>query len=275
MANHMTDPSIWNQLLIWPILNILFGIYKVFAAIGLPGSLGLAIIGLTVLIRLALYPLTAAQLKSTQQMQELKPHMDRIRQKYKKDKMRQQQEMAKLYKEYGVNPAAGCLPLLVQIPIFIALYNVLLTIVSQGDIVKTTEEINKIVYAPFLRIDKPWDPNFLGINLGARPSDWQQVGIVLLAVPIVTGILQFVQTKMMIPKAQEALVEKAAADKKVDSSDFANIMQKQMLYFFPVMIAFVSYTFPIGLSLYWNAFSVFGIIQQYLFMRNRKKQVAK
>lgn len=265
----MTDPSIWNQLLIWPILNILIGIYKIFASIGLPGSLGLAIIGLTVLIRLLLYPFTAAQIRSTQQMQALKPHMDRIREKYKKDKIQQQQEFAKLYKEHGINPAAGCLPLLIQFPIFIALYNVLLKVVSNGDVVKTMNDINAIVYLPFLKIDAPWDPHFLGVNLGTNPSHWSSEGIALLAIPIITAGLQFLQTKMMIPKTQEAIVEKAASDKKTDVSDFANIMQKQMLYFFPFMIAFASYSFPVGLSLYWNTFTVFGIIQQYIIGKKK------
>ena len=258
---------LWNDLLIRAILNLLVTFYKIFNSIGLPGSLGLAIIGLTVLIRLILYPFTAAQLRSMQKMQALKPHMDRIKEKHKKDTMRQQQEMAKLYREHGVNPAAGCLPLIIQIPIFIALYNVLLQVVSNGDIAKVTDEVNKIVYFPFLKIAEPWDPYFVGVHLGSKPSDFQTAGIFLLSVPVITAALQFLQTKMMTPKTQKQIVEKAAAAPGVDSSDFANIMQKQMLYFFPIMIGFFSYGFPIGLSLYWNAFTIFGIIQQYFVNR--------
>src|SRR5581483_4645487 len=183
----MTDPSIWNQLFVWPMTNLLVAIYKLFLLVGLPGTLGLAIIALTFLIRLILYPFTAAQIKSTQKMASLKPHMDKIREKFKKDTMRQQQEMAKLYKEHGINPAAGCLPLLIQFPVFISLYNVLLHVVSSSNIAQTTEEINKILYFPGFKIDKPWDPTFLGINLGSRPSDWQHVGIFLLAVPVITA----------------------------------------------------------------------------------------
>lgn len=265
----MADPSFWNQIFIWPILNILVAIYKLFATIGLPGSLGLSIIGLTVLIRLILYPFTTAQLKSTQKMQELKPHMDHIRKQYKKDTVRQQQEMAKLYKEHGINPAAGCLPLIIQIPIFIALYNVLLQVVSNGDIAKITSDINKVVYLPMLKLDNSWDPFFLGVNLGTHPSDWAKSGILLLSIPIVTAVLQFIQTKMMTPKTAEKTVEKLSEEKQTDVNDFANIMQKQMLYVFPVMIGFFSYQFPVGLSLYWNTFTLFGILQQYLV--NKRK----
>jgi len=249
--------------------NLLVAIYKLFLLVGLPGTLGLAIIALTFLIRLILYPFTAAQIKSTQKMASLKPHMDKIREKFKKDTMRQQQEMAKLYKEHGINPAAGCLPLLIQFPVFISLYNVLLHVVSSSNIAQTTEEINKILYFPGFKIDKPWDPTFLGINLGSRPSDWQHVGIFLLAVPVITAALQYFQTRMMTPQAQEKVVEKLAKEKQTDVNDFANIMQKQMLYIFPVMIGFASYSFPIGLSLYWNTFSLFGIIQQYLVQREK------
>lgn len=266
----MTDPSFWNQFFIWPVLNTLVAIYKVFAGIGLPGSLGLAIIGLTILVKLLLYPFTAAQLQSVQKMQTIKPHIDRIRIKYKNDKAKQQQEFTKLYKDYGINPVAGCLPLLIQMPIFFALYQVLYQVFSNGDIAKTVSDINKIVYTPILRIESPWDPYFLGINLGVNPGNWQNTNLILLSIPIITGLLQFVQTKMMIPKAQEVIVQKATEDNKIDMNDFSNIMQKQMLYFFPIMIAFVSYGFPVGLSLYWNTFTVFGIIQQYLLNKKGK-----
>lgn len=267
----MIEPSFWNQVFIWPILNVLILIYKGFLAIGIPGSLGFAIIGLTALVRVLLYPFTAAQIKSTQKMQAMKPHMDNIKEKHKHDTVRQQQEMAKLYKEHGVNPAAGCLPLLIQFPIFISLYNVLLHVVSTGDGQKLMEEINKIVYFPFLKLDAPWDPYFLGVNLGAKPSDWQHVGIFLLLIPILTGVLQYVQTKMMVPATNKlAPVVKKEKGKESSMDDFQNIMQKQMLYFFPVMIGFFSYGFPVGLSLYWNTFSIFGIIQQHFLNKNKK-----
>jgi YidC/Oxa1 family membrane protein insertase len=259
----MTDPNIWNQLFIWPILNVFVAIYNGFSAIGLPGSFGFAIIGLTTLIKLITTPFTIASMKSTQKMQALKPEIDKIKAKYKNDAQAQMRETNKLYKEMGANPVAGCLPMLIQMPIIFALYNMLFQIVST-DMSHVMESINKIVYFPLLHLDKPFDPYFFGINLGSKPSDWQTAGIFLLVIPVITAALQFLQTKTMIPKAQEKIVEKAAGDKKVDESDFANIMQKQMLYFFPVMIGFVSYGFPIGLALYWNTFSIFGIIQQRL-----------
>src|SRR3990167_10506384 len=120
----MTDPNLWNQLLIWPILNLLVAFYRVFEFIHAPGPLGFAVIALTVVIRFVLYPLMNAQMTSARKMAKLKPHMDALSAKHKNDKTALQQAQLALYKEHGVNPAAGCLPLLVQMPVLIALYNV-------------------------------------------------------------------------------------------------------------------------------------------------------
>ena len=180
-------------------------------------------------------------------------------------------EMAKLYKEHGANPAAGCLPLLVQFPIIIALYNSLFGLFKNTDPVSY---INKMVYTPSLHVDK-WDMNFFFVNLGELPSHWQQVGVWLLLIPVITAALQFLQTKLTPNAFGQASGQKAIAKKKDGATDtmadFSSIMQKQMLYFFPVMIAFISFGFPVGLSLYWNTFTVFGIIQQYFL----NKQLAK
>ncbi|MBI2036026.1 YidC/Oxa1 family membrane protein insertase [Candidatus Microgenomates bacterium] len=262
---------LWNEVFIRPIINVLIILYKAFSGIGLPGSLGFAIIALTVLIRFLLYPFTAAQMKSAQKMQLLKPHMDQIKERHKGDARKQQEEMARLYKEHGVNPAAGCLPLLIQMPIFIALYNVLLKVVSNGNPAEIVNNINKLIYFPAFTLDKPWDPYFFGVNLAATPANWQSAGGFLLAIPVITAALQFLQTKTMniAPVKPKQEIVKKNGQKKED--DFSSIMQKQMLYFFPLIIGFFSYGFPVGLSLYWNVFSVFGIIQQSLINKQNKQ----
>ena len=242
-----------------PILNLLVALYKALNAIYLPGALGFAIILLTVIIRMILWPLTTSQLKSSQKMAALKPHLDRIKAEHGHDKTRHQQEVNKLYKEHGVNPLAGCLPLLLQIPVFIALYNVLLKIVQvNGDFLAN---INQRLYSPFLYLESVPDVSFFGFNLSSKPNEWQQVGILLLAIPIVTGLLQFIQSKMLSPA--KAPVQPEKKEGKGDLEDSMAAMQSQMTLIMPAMIAFFSYGFPVGLSLYWNTFTVIGIIQQY------------
>lgn len=258
----MTDPTIFNQILIWPILNLLIGFYKLLLLLHLPGALGLAIIVLTVFIRLLLSPLTNSQLRSAQKMQELKPKIDELSKKHGKDKVKLQQAQMQLYKEAGVNPAAGCLPLILQMPVFIALYNVFWQVLNNGNLEKIISEINQVVYLPILKITF-LGFSFFGLNLADKPSAWQTQGWWLLAIPLITAALQWYQTKLMAPPSQKPEVE----NKKED--DTAAMMQKQMSFLFPLMIGWFAFSFPVGLSLYWNTFTVLGIIQQ-LQIKNEK-----
>ena len=112
--------TIWNTLLVHPIMNL------TLLAFGIVHDFGLAVILVTILIRLALYPLYVTQIRSQRAMQEVAPAMEELKRKYGKDRQRFSQEQMKLYSERGINPAAGCLPLLLQMPLLIALYNSLL-----------------------------------------------------------------------------------------------------------------------------------------------------
>jgi len=262
----MTNPTLWNQMLVWPILNVLVAFYKLVEFLHLPGPLGWAIILMTVAIRALLYPLMQTQLKSAKKMQAIKPHMDALAAKHKNDKSALQQAQLALYKEHGVNPAAGCLPVLIQFPILIALYNVFYQILNNGNMVKIVGEINGILYAPFLRLGSI-DLMFLGADLGTKPSQWQTHGIWLLTVPVLTALLQWYQTKLMMPSGinpkseiQNPKESKEKEEKKPE--DTAGEMQKQMALITPLMFGFFAFQFPLGLALYWNVFGLFGIMQQ-------------
>lgn len=248
--------EVFNEVLVRPIVNVLVAIYQVLNFMHFPYALGFSIIVLTILIRFLFYPLITAQLKSSKKMQDLAPHINRLKDQHKKDAKRLQQETMRLYKEHGVNPAAGCLPVLIQLPIIWALYSVLQKIVGFNSHA-VVSEINKLVYPiDFLRLSTAWDSNFFGLPLGQNPSQLiSTLGPLIFLVPILTGALQFIQSKMMIVK------NKDKGEPKKD--DFASTFQSQSLFIFPAMIGFFSYTFPIGLSLYWNTFTVFGILQQY------------
>ena len=110
----MNSSTLWNQIVVWPIINLLVAFYKLFEFLHIPGPLGFAIILLTISIRLLLYPLMQTQLKSAKKMASLKPHLDAINIKHKGDKAKLSQAQMDLYKQHGINPAAGCLPLLLQ-----------------------------------------------------------------------------------------------------------------------------------------------------------------
>ncbi len=264
----MTNPTIWNQLLIWPIVNVLVAFYQFFAWLHVPGPMGFAIIGMTAFIRLLLYPLMQSQLQSAKKMANLKPHLDALNAKHKDNKQALQQAQLALYKEHGVNPAAGCLPLLIQMPVLIALYNVFYHVLGNGNLAKLIEDINAILYSPTLRLSA-FDLTFFGVNLGLKPSAWQQQGWWLLAVPLVTGLLQWWQGKLMMPEAnstfkmQNVKLEDQDKNKKEEKKEDMGVeMQKQMAIMTPIMFGFFAFQFPLGLSLYWNVFGLFGIMQQ-------------
>jgi YidC/Oxa1 family membrane protein insertase len=268
--------ELFHTVLVNPIINILVALYQLLNAIHLPYALGFAIIGLTVVIRAVLYPLMHSQLKASKKMQDLAPHLNTLKEKHKGDSKKLQEAQMALYKEHGVNPLAGCLPLLIQFPLLIALYNVLSYYVTLSP-QKAMQEINQIVYFPWLRLTEPWNTTFFGLPLGAHPSQLFAAVPLILLIPVITGVLQFIQSKMMmsapaaptIPdpvlkkgKKQKTLVKKEEP-KKEEAADFAKTFQTQSLYIFPLMLGYLSFSFPIGLSLYWNTFTHFGILQQY------------
>lgn len=262
----MTTPNPFNQFLIWPFINLLVAFYKVFEIARIPGPFGWAIVALTFSIRTLLAPLTNKQMESARKMQALKPHIDKLQQKHKDDKKKLQEEQMKLYKEHGVNPAAGCLPFILSFPVLIALYRVFFNVLSNGNLQETVEHINQITYFSFLKIQS-LDLWFFGFNLASKPSQWQQFGWWLLAIPVVTAVLQYFQMKSTpgmgaAPKPKEVKDK----EKKDAPQDMAADMQKQMALFFPVMIGFAAYNFPVGLALYWNTFSLMTI------WTNKKKQ---
>lgn len=254
----MSNPSIFNYVLVWPILNSMIAVYKVLITLNIPYALGFSIIILTALIRFVLYPVMVSQLRASKKMQELSPHLAKLKEKHKEDAKRLQQETMRLYKEHGVNPAAGCLPMLIQLPIIWGLYSVLQQVV-RPESQKVILEINKIVYFDFLKITNEWDTSFFGFPLGSNPASLLPTfGPLVFLIPFITGFLQFLQSKMLFTPPHQEVKNK---EKKKD--DFASAFQSQSTYIFPIMIGFFSYTFPIGLSLYWNTFTLFGMIQQY------------
>lgn len=249
--------DIFHLLFTQPITNILLGIYQILSTLGLPFALGFSIIILTIILRLALYPLMATQIRSSKKMQELGPELKEIREKYKKDRQKQQEMTMSLYKKYGINPAAGCLPALIQLPIILALYQVIFKIAGISSLNTFVEEISSVLYFDFLKPNGLWDTSFFGIQLAAKPQDLLSASPLIVLIPLLTAATQLILSKMMMSKVPPPKV-------KGKEDDFQTSFMKQSLFIFPIMIGFFSFTLPVGLSLYWITFTVFGILQQYL-----------
>lgn len=247
--------GIFTLLVNQPITNLLVACYQLFQFLNIPYPLGFSIIALTFIIRVILFPFTASQIKTSKKMQDMAPHISKLKEKHKKDKKKQQEEMMKLYSEFGINPAAGCLPVIIQIPIIWGLYHVLSTVVAVNAIEKV-REVNELLYSDGLKLTRLWETTFFGIPLSQSPSQLISDMPLLALIPVLTGVLQLIFSKMMAP-------EKGYPGK---ADDFQATFAKQSLFIFPVMIGFFSFQLPFGLSLYWNAFTLFGILQQYFLV---------
>jgi YidC/Oxa1 family membrane protein insertase len=226
-----------------PLFNLL-----VFFAWLIPGhSVGWAIIILTLVIRLALWHSSVAALRAPLQMRQHQGQLKEIQDKHKGDRNAQAQAQMAYYKEHGINPLGGCLPLLIQLPILIILYSVF-----KGGLGSTIPM--GILYS-FMPHITSLNPNFLGINL-AHPDK-------LFILPAIAAILQYFQAKDMQVKQFGDL-------SKVKSDDPTVMMNKQMVYLMPVMIFIIAYRLPAGLALYYIVTTLTAWFQQYYVFKTFK-----
>ncbi len=240
--------SLFHTILYQPLFNLFVGLYNI-----LPGhDLGLVILAVTILTRVILYPLTAASIKAQKNLQDLQPKLDAIKKEFKDDKQKQAQATMDLYKNNKINPFTSCLPMLVQLPLLLALFWVM----QDG---LASKNIAQNLY-PFVR-----NPGTLNI---------MSFGLLNLAVPnvvlaILAGIAQFFQAKMLSRKTPPKEAGAGAKDE-----DMAAVMNKQMLYVMPVMTALIGFRLPAGLSLYWFFSTVLMVLQQwYVFKKSNPEAV--
>ncbi len=255
--------AIFDLLFFGPIINILVLIYQGLSSLNIPGALGFSIIALTLAIRILVWPFMSSQIKATKKMADLKPHLDELKRKHTGDKKALAAAQMALYKEHGVNPAGGCLPALIQLPVFFALYQAIINILpgTGGNL----NRINDLLYFPQLKLPSTIDPNFFGLNLGLKPADFGKYGVFLLLVPVVTALLTFVQSKMTLPKPIKHYPSDSPkeAKEKEGLEESMGAVQSQMVYLMPIMIGYFAFSFPIGLAIYWNTYTILGITQQY------------
>lgn len=258
--------DLFNLLFLQPIINLVVLILYLLESANIPGALGFAIIILTIIVGLITWPFRSSQIRTTkrlnEKMQELRPKIEALKEKYGKDKLGFSQAQAALLKEHGVNPAAGCLPSLLPILLIIPLYQVIFAFFEGA---KGLEKINYFLYSSVWHLKNLPDLYFFGINLADKPSDFGKVGLAVLLIPLITALLTFIQSKMMAPaKVKHYKTDTLREEKeKEKSEDMTQAMQSQMTYMMPIMIGWIAFTFPIGLAIYWNTLTILGITQQY------------
>ena len=227
--------DIWEIIILRPMINVL-----IVGSKFLFNSPGLAIIVFTILIRAVMYPLTKKQLLSSKKMQDLQPRIQELQKKYGKDKQRMAKEQAALLKETGITNIGCILPMLIQMPIWIALYQSITRILATGP--EELLNLSRYLY-PSWHIVFPMVPlnsHFLWLNLGSPDR--------LVILPILVGGSMWIQQKMVTPT----------------NTDPQQAAQSQMmLIMMPLLFAYMTFQFASGLALYWVVSNIISIVLQY------------
>ena len=212
------------QALVDFVVHVLNAIY------GVVGNYGIAIIIVTFLMRIIVFTLTLKQEKSMKKMRDLQPELEKIKEKYKDNPQELQRRTAEIYKENGVNPLGGCLPLLIQMPIFVALYYAFI-----GDAI-------------------PSDAKFLWFTL-KQPDRLFMLGkFAFNLLPILNVGVTFIQQKIMT---------------SATSGQETNQQMQSMLYMMPLMMLFIFYNMPSGVTLYYLVSGALSLVQQYFILKGR------
>jgi YidC/Oxa1 family membrane protein insertase len=253
----------WHTLLYQPLLNGLIFFYQIF------GNLGWAIIVMTTLLRTALLPLTWPSLKMTQKMKEIAPEIAKLKKKHAKDKKAFAQAQLEVYRQHGVNPAAGCLPQIIQLVVLIAFFQAFNQILrGNGDIIS---KLNEVLY-PALQFPEGSQINTLFLYLDLTKPDVFKLG--KISIPglflISAAAFQFLSSRLMSPALAKS--EEAAGKTPGEADDMAVTMQKQTTFLLPLMTILIGFSFPSGLVLYMLVFSVTTLIQQKSVNRLSRKR---
>jgi YidC/Oxa1 family membrane protein insertase len=232
---------VWDAIIINPFTNVLLLIYEL-----LGHNFAIAIIVFTVLIRLITYPLTVQQQKSAKAMQAMQPQLQALQKKYAKDKETLNKETMKLYQEAGINPLGGCLPMLLQFPIFIGLYQVILLVMAVNPLQLFNLSKHLYPFLPQLVSLLPLNNRFLWLDLGLPDPFY--------LLPILVVITTWWQQKVMTPPS---------ADPQ------SQAMNRQMALMMPLMFGYFVMISPSGLGLYWLISNLIGVAQYWMVGRSQ------
>lgn len=245
-----------HTLITQPITNILFTLTAI-----IPGhDFGIAVILLTVLIRFALWPLAAKQLHSQKALTAIQPEVEKLKEKHKGDSQKLNMAVMELYKEKEVSPFSSCLPMLIQLPILFGIFYVFSGF-AKADYASFTSAkgILKEIY-PFI---KNWGPvhEYIANSAGIKTTFLGVIDLAKANIPLaaIAAVLQFIQSKMMLPKTQQ--------------KDAASAISTQMTYIFPVMTFVIAFSLASALPLYWSITTGFAILQQYLIMHRDVEKI--
>lgn len=261
----------FETIVVKPIFNALMFIYSLVPG----GDFGVAIIIFTVLIRFALYPLVKAQLHQTKMMRKMQPELKKIKELAKGNKQLEATQKMELYKRHGINPFRSIIILLIQLPIFIGLYQVIQIVTMHRDqvghymydAVKGIGAVQKVIEHP-----DQFNHTMLGfIDLTKTALSSHGIDVVLLGLAVVSALTQYIMTKQTMPttttkKRFRDVMAEAASGKESDPSEVSAAMMNNMVKFMPIMMFFIMMSLPGALALYYTASNLVAVAQQHYLL---------
>lgn len=268
----------FDTLIVQPIFNILMFIYSLVPG----GDFGITLIIFTVLIRFALYPLVKKQLHQTKLMRKIQPQLVRIKENAKGDKQLEAMQMMELYKRTGISPFRSILILLIQLPIFIGLYQVIQIVTThREDIARYSygfiEQLEPIKYV----IENPhsFNQKMLGfIDLTKTTFSDNRINIALLALALISAVTQYIMSKQTMPttgpsKKLKQIFAEAAEGKQSSQSDMNAAVTNGMLKFMPIMMFFIMVGLPGALALYYTISNLVAVGQQHYLLNKDEEEM--
>lgn len=235
--------AIYNTIFFEPIYNLLVVLVKIIPF----NDLGVAIVLLTIIIRLILFPLNHKATVTQRKMKEIQPEMERLKVKYKDNKEEKARQIMELYSNHGISPFSSFFAILIQLPVFITLFVLL----------KAGFSYNSEAIYSFISFPVNISTFFLGIIDITNPS---------LFISVLAGVTQFFQINLAMPKT-----EKIKSNKPSLKDQFQRSMSMQMKYVMPIFIIFIAQRFSSGLALYWTASNSFAILHELIVSKKADK----
>jgi len=270
--------NIFELLVVQPLFNLLMLLYAVIPG----GDFGVSIIVFTVLLRFAMYPLVKRQLHQTKLMRKLQPELERIKKQTKGNRQLQGVQMMELYKKHGVSPFRSIGILLVQLPIFIALYLVIQIFALHRDqLAKYTYDFLQNIdsIAHIIQHPEVFNEKLFGvIDLTHHAFSNTGIDIVLVILAVVAAIGQYIQSKQTMPQANNKrrlrdILSEAAEGKEADQSEINNAIMGKMIYFLPVFMLFIMLSLPGAIALYYATTTIVAVIQQSIILREDEEEL--
>lgn len=265
--------SIFDILIIQPIFNLLMAIYAI-----IPGQdFGVAIILIGVLVRLVMWPLVKKQLHQTKMMRSIQPELKKIKKQAAGNKQLEGQLMLELYRERGINPFSSFAVLLIQLPVFIALFNIITIVTTRR------QEIGNFLYEPIKNLEpirQVIENNtlfnetlFHAVDLTKHAVGQDGVYLPLIVLALISALLQYYQSKQITPQPTESkrlrdILKSSASGQQVDQSEVSAIIGQRMILFFPIIAFVVALYLPGALVLFYAISSLVAVIQQHLLLKD-------